>query len=170
MEPKKTVRIYQDQPISRPSMPKAGKNTVEIHVKGGSVHSGSNNTGAFTYGTPVIKQAPPAGDYPTVTLTGKSSFSGTAGGLIGWSILIYFVIIFTLGLGTPWAICRMEKWRADHTTLDGLQVVFDGKARHIFWRYIGWEILTVLTLGIFSFWMIVKLQRWITENTYLEAC
>lgn len=169
MEPKKPVRIYQEKATSSPIKPKVGKNTVEIHVKGNSLRSGSNNANAFTYGTPVIKQAPSCSDSSTVTLTGKSSFSGTAGGLFGWSILIFLVIIFTLGLGTPWAICRMEKWRADHTTLDGLHVVFDGRARDIFWRYIGWEILTFLTLGIFAFWMSVKLQSWITENTYLEA-
>ena len=188
MEPKKTIRVYENQSVSTPKRPSVGSNSVEIHVKGGTIST--TGAGGFSYGTPksTVAYGTPKGVYPytaptaisqvptpscenktMVTLTGKSEFHGSAWGLIGLTILIYFVTICTLGLGTAWAICKEKRWVADHTTIDGLQVVFDGCAGEIFWSLLWWSILSILTFGLYAFWAAIKLQKWATENTHLEA-
>lgn len=175
MEPKKTVRIYQNQPVSRPSVPSVGDNKVEIHVKGGSIRT--SGAGGFAYGTPtagvtygvpkVVTKSTDASEATTVTLTGQSKFNGSAWGLFGLTLLSFFVIVISLGFAMPWAICKKQRWLAEHTTIDGLHVVFEGTAGDIFWRTIGWTWLIGLTLGLYSYCAQIKLQKWITENTYL---
>ena len=189
MEPKKTVRVYENQSVSRPKAPSVGKDSVEIHIKGGTIST--TGAGGFSYGTSktTVAYGMPKGVYPysmstastqaptpsagggktVVTLTGRSEFNGSVWGLIGLTLLVYFVTICTLGLGTAWAICKEKRWIAEHTTIDGLQVVFDGCAGEIFWRLIGWTFLSVVTLGIYTFWAIIKFQKWTAENTHLEA-
>ena len=185
MEPKKTVRVYQNQFKGTPAATQANGKTTEINVKGGSVSStrytvnsspkatSSNNKSTFSYGTPVIRK--PAIEEKTdlekaaaSVAIGKSEFYGTPGGLLGIIILQYLICIITLGLGGAWMLCVLEKWRANHTILDGKQLVFEGKAGDIFWRYLGWSFLTVITLGIYGLWMSVKLQAWVTEHTHFE--
>ena len=187
MEPKKTIRIYENEPVSRPRMPSSGGEKVEIHIKGGTITT--TGAGGFSYGTPkttiaygtpkatvaygtptVVSQAPTpsSGGRTTVTLTGRSEFNGSAWGLIGLTLLLYFVTICTLGLGTAWAICKEKRWVADHTKMDGLYVVFDGRAIDLFWRLIAWTFFSVVTFGIYAFWAVIKFQKWSAENTHLE--
>ena len=45
----------------------------------------------------------------------QSKFTGGLLGLIGISILQGLIITFTLGIGTPWAVCLKENWVAEHT-------------------------------------------------------
>ena len=41
----------------------------------------------------------------------ESKFTGGLLGMIGIWILQALIITFTLGIGTPWAICLAERWR-----------------------------------------------------------
>lgn len=176
---RRNVQVYRNHEAARTGTTTgSGKNKVEIHVRGNSAGASRTVAGAnniFTYGTPstVISQQP-NGAYsgcsgPAVRLTGKSRFNGCVAGLVGLILLVYFVTIVTLGLGTPWMICAEQRWIARHTQLDGLQVVFEGKGKDLFWRYIGWLLLTIITFGIYGLWMSIKMQAWITENTHLDG-
>ena len=40
----------------------------------------------------------------------ESKFTGGLLGLIGIGILQWLIIVFTLGIGAPWAICIGESW------------------------------------------------------------
>lgn len=97
----------------------------------------------------------------------ESKFTGGLLGLIGVNLLQYILIVITLGIGTPWAVCFKEKWIAKHTIIDGHQVVFDGKGGQLFGNFIKWEILSIITLGIYSFWLSINMKKWVVKHTHL---
>ena len=99
----------------------------------------------------------------------ESKFTGGLLGYIGISILQTLLVVFTLGLGAPWAVCMYQRWLANHTQIDGYQVVFDGSGAQLFGNYIKWFLLTLITLGIYGFWLGIKMQKWITKHTHLMA-
>ena len=96
----------------------------------------------------------------------KSEFDGRLLGLIGTSVVCFLTIFFTLGIGTPWAVCRQERWYAKHTYIDGKQLTFDGEGGELFGKYIKWFLLTIVTLGIYSFWLTIKMKQWVVEHTH----
>ena len=97
----------------------------------------------------------------------ESKFTGGLLGLIGISFLQAIIILFTLGLGAPWAICLQQSWIAKHTTIDGYQLIFDGTGGQLFGNYIKWFLLCLITLGIYSFWLSIKMKQWITKHTHI---
>ena len=98
----------------------------------------------------------------------ESKFTGGLLGMIGISILQAIIITFTLGLGTPWAVCLKENWYVKHTIIDGHKLVFDGNGVQLFGNYIKWFLLTIITLGIYSFWLTIKMKQWVTKHTHME--
>ena len=98
----------------------------------------------------------------------QSKFTGRLLGLIGISILQGLIVTVTLGIGTPWAVCLKENWLAEHTIIDGRQLVFDGTGGQLFGQYIKWFLLTIITLGIYSFWLSIKMKAWVVEHTHFE--
>ena len=99
----------------------------------------------------------------------ESKFTGGLAGLIGTKILQFLIIVFTLGLGVPWAVCKKQRWIASHTIIDGNQVKFTGTGGGLFGQYIKWFILSIITLGIYSLWIPIKMQKWVTEHTHVDV-
>lgn len=97
----------------------------------------------------------------------ESKFTGGLLGLIGIGILQGLIITFTLGFGTPWAVCLRQSWITKHTIIDGHKLTFDGTGGQLFGNYIKWFLLTIITLGIYSFWLAIKMQQWITKHTHI---
>ena len=97
----------------------------------------------------------------------ESKFTGGLLGLIGIGILQYIIILFTLGFGTPWAVCLKESWYVKHTVIDGYRLTFDGTGGQLFGNFIKWFLLTIITLGIYSFWLTIKMKQWVTKHTHL---
>ncbi len=97
----------------------------------------------------------------------QSKFNGGLLGLIGISILQFLLILITLGLGTPWAICMKERWVADHTVIDERQMKFDGTGGQLFGSYIKWFLLTIITLGIYGLWLGIKMKQWVVSHTHM---
>lgn len=97
----------------------------------------------------------------------QSKFTGGLLGLIGISILQFLLIVLTLGLGTPWAVCLKERWVVKHTIIDGKQLTFDGTGMQLFGSYIKWYLLTIITFGIYGLWMPIKMQQWVTKHTHM---
>jgi uncharacterized membrane protein YjgN (DUF898 family) len=93
-------------------------------------------------------------------------FNEDVGGLFINVMASYFMILFTLGLATPWVICKLERWKADNTTIQGRKIKFMGEGSDLLGKFIVWYILTLITLGIYSFWMITKIEKFKIENTY----
>lgn len=100
-------------------------------------------------------------------LNPESEFNGTTWGMIGLGVIQFFLILFTLGFGAPYAIILGYRWYANHTKLNGKQVVFEGTAWELFGKYIRWTLLTLVTLGIYSFCIPVRLEEWKISKTSL---
>ena len=94
----------------------------------------------------------------------ESTFDGGAGGYLGITIVNFFARILTLGLLTPWAICRLNRWCAKHTIISGVQLSFDGLTMQLFGNYIKWYLLTIITFGIYGFWRRINMIKWQTKH------
>tara|TARA_B110000858_G_scaffold12610_1_gene12831 strand:- start:247 stop:555 length:309 start_codon:yes stop_codon:yes gene_type:complete len=92
-------------------------------------------------------------------------FNEDVGGLFVNLIAAYLMVFFTLGIATPWAFCKLERWKANNTIIDDKKIKFTGEGSSLLGKFIVWYILTIITLGIYSFWMINKLQKFKVENT-----
>ena len=99
----------------------------------------------------------------------ESRFTGGLLGLIGTYILVVILYICTLGIGLPWCVCIWQKWLADHTVIDGKQVVFDGTGGQLLGNYIKWYLLCIITLGIYSLWIWINIRKWVTKHTHLRG-
>ena len=99
---------------------------------------------------------------------GTSQFNGGLLGYIGINLLVFVIVVFTLTIGTAWAVCVQKRWVAKHTKINGKQVVFDGKGIQLFGKFIAWFFLTVITVGIFSLWLPIKMAKWTMKHTYVE--
>ena len=97
----------------------------------------------------------------------ESRYCGTATELFCIVMLYHLMIIFTLGIAAPWALCMRERWRTENTIIDGKQLVFEGTGGQLFWRYMGWSILTLLTLGFFGWKRAANVRDWMTARTHL---
>lgn len=95
-----------------------------------------------------------------------SYFDGSVIGYILNNIAAALIVTFTLGLGTPWAICLLYKWEIEHTIVEGRRLGFDGTAMQLFGNWIKWFLLCIITLGIYGFWVHVKLLDWKARHTY----
>ena len=98
-----------------------------------------------------------------------SVFTGRATEYIGVRFLYYVLIIFTLGLGTPWAVCMYQRWRIKSTIVHGHRLTFDGKGWHLFWHCWLWGFLSIVTLGIYALWLPVKVEEWFAKHTHLKC-
>ena len=92
-------------------------------------------------------------------------FNEDVGGLFINLIAAYLILLITLGLGGPWAYCKLERWKANNTTINGRKIKFIGKGSSLFFKFIVWYFLTIITFGIYSLWVVVKLQKFTLENT-----
>ena len=99
----------------------------------------------------------------------ESKFTGGLAGLIGTKILQFLIIVFTIGLGVPWAVCKKQRWIASHTIIDGYQVKFTGTGGGLFGQYIKWLLLSIVTIGIYSLWIPIKMQKWVAEHTHVDV-
>lgn len=102
---------------------------------------------------------------PVVEAKSKSHFDGGLLQYIGWSIIGFFVTVFTLGICYPWALTMIYGWKINHTVIEGRRLKFTGSAFGLFGLWIKWWFLCVITLGIYSFWLFISLEKWKTKHT-----
>lgn len=99
----------------------------------------------------------------------ESYFDGSLIQLIGYQILGFLVTVITFGIATPWAVVILERWRSEHTVIDGQRLYFVGSAVSLFGQWIKWLLLTIITFGIYGFWVQIKMQQWVVKNTHFEG-
>ena len=102
--------------------------------------------------------------YPGANM-GESYFDGTGAELLGNLILTVLVSTLTCGIATPWFLCRIYKWRKEHTVIDGKRLTFNGTGAELLGKWIIWELLTVITCGLFSFYVVIALKKWELSHT-----
>lgn len=100
---------------------------------------------------------------------GESDFDGKLHQLIGLNIKVFLQVLFTLGIGLPWALCKEERWICKHTTINGQRLVFDGRESQLIGSWIKWSLLSLITFGIYSFWVPLKLMQWKTKHTSFKS-
>jgi len=88
------------------------------------------------------------------------SFTGTYGGLLGWSLLVG-ISIFTI-IGWAWAAAGMYRWFARSTRGQGIEFRFHGKGHQILWRILVYFLTSILIIPIP--WMALWLLRWFVQN------
>lgn len=97
--------------------------------------------------------------------SGRFHFDGGAASYFGTAILATLITVCTLGIGYPFGVVLMQRWRAKHSYIDGQRLVFTGTAMGLFGTWVKWLLLTVITLGIYLFWVGPRMQRWKWEHT-----
>jgi len=148
---------------------------ARIVIKGMPIDSPIDPAGAFaTYGEyiseyrakyPTSKQLEQAGYVDPE----NSKFDGSGGELLGYMILTSIVCSVTCGIAAPWMICKLYKWRMDHTVINGKRLTFTGTGGSLLGHWILWEILTVITCGIYGFFLYVALRKWELNHTYIAG-
>lgn len=99
----------------------------------------------------------------------NSKFTGGLLGLIGIKLLMFFMILFSIGLLTPWAVCIKENWYTKNTYIEGKQLKFIGTGSSLFGQFIIWFLLTIITLGIYGFWLSINMKKWVVRNTVFDS-
>ena len=94
-----------------------------------------------------------------------SYFDGKGLTLLGLILLSVFVSLITCGIATPWMLCKVYRWRKEHTVINGRRLAFTGTGGSLFGHWILWYLLTLVTCGIYGLFMFVALKRWEMKNT-----
>ncbi len=97
----------------------------------------------------------------------KSVWTGSVLGLIGASLAMGFISVLTLGIGIPWAISYYIRYIAEHMTIHGHRLSFDGTGGQLIGNWIKWVLLSIVTLGIYSFWIPNNIWIWITKHIHI---
>ncbi len=95
-----------------------------------------------------------------------SYFDGGTLALIGYSIVVTFVTLITLGIAFPWMCCMLQRWKAKHTVVCGKRMVFDGTGMQLIGKFLLWGFLTIITFGIYGIWMSLAIRKWIAKHTH----
>ncbi|WDV47468.1 DUF898 family protein [Clostridiaceae bacterium M8S5] len=95
----------------------------------------------------------------------ESQFDGNVLGFLGIHLLAGLIVMCTLGICTPWAICKLQTWYAEHTIINGKRLKFTGTAMGLFGIWIKIFLLTIITLGIYGFWASLTVKKWIVKHT-----
>ncbi len=78
------------------------------------------------------------------------------------------IIMFTLGLCLPMAICKKQKWLYKHRVYDGRRLKFTGKGMGLLGTWIKWILLSMITFGIYAFFVPIKLEKWMASHVVIE--
>jgi uncharacterized membrane protein YjgN (DUF898 family) len=97
--------------------------------------------------------------------SGRFYFDGGAGSYLVTGIRAAFITICTFGMGFPYALVLLERWRAKHTYINGQRLMFSGTGIGLFALLIKLCLLCFITFGIYSFWAVPRLQEWKVEHT-----
>lgn len=96
------------------------------------------------------------------------TFDGGAASYLWVGICSAFITIITAGIAYPWAVTMQQRWKTNHTLINGRRLQFNGTGLSLLGNWIIWLLLSMITLGIYLLWVGPKLQKWIVENTDFE--
>lgn len=101
--------------------------------------------------------------------TENSYFDGNGIELLGYTLLATIISVVTCGIATPWMICKLNKWRLEHTVINGKRLTFNGTGGSLLGHWILWEILTIITCGIYGFFTYVALRKWELNHIFIDG-
>jgi uncharacterized membrane protein YjgN (DUF898 family) len=97
--------------------------------------------------------------------SGRFYFDGGALSYLRTGLLAAIITICTFGLGFPFALVLMERWRVSHTYIDGQRLIFTGTGLGLFGLLVRSFLLVMFTFGLYSFWVAPRIQAWRVEHT-----
>jgi len=77
--------------------------------------------------------------------------------------------LLTLGLYLPWALVRLFKLKASHSTIQGKKTTFSGTGGEFFVRLLLNGLLTFITLGFYGPWAFCHIFRWKADHTLVDG-
>jgi uncharacterized membrane protein YjgN (DUF898 family) len=100
---------------------------------------------------------------------GNCQFKGTGGQYFA-TIIIHLIILgsITFGLYMPWAVVRLFRLKASHTTINGKPVSFMGTGGQLFLLCLVQGLITLITFGIYGPWALCKIFSWRARNTFVD--
>ena len=98
----------------------------------------------------------------------KSCFCGSFLKVWAYSFLVALSLVFTLGIATPWVICKKQRYIAANTYINGRCQCFDGNPKDLLLKMLIWLGLNAITLGIYAYFVPMKKYAWIVEHTHFE--
>jgi tetratricopeptide (TPR) repeat protein len=97
-------------------------------------------------------------------------FKGTGGQYFGTVLIHLFLLSFiTFGIYGPWAIVKLFRLKASHTTINGKPVTFAGTGGQLFGLMLVHGLLTFVTFGLYFPWYICKFFSWRAQNTLVDG-
>ncbi len=104
----------------------------------------------------------------------RLDYGGTGGGLLVTFLVGYLLTIITIGIYTPWYICRLNKYFLQNTALlHGNERIgsadFIGTGGALFVTFLVGYLLTIITFGIYSAWFMVKLTKFNLTGTQVTV-
>jgi tetratricopeptide (TPR) repeat protein len=101
---------------------------------------------------------------------GNCQFKGT-GGQYFVTAIIHLLILgtITFGLYMPWALVRLFRLKASHTTIKGRPVSFTGTGGQLFLLGLIQGLITLITFGIYGPWALCKIFSWRARNTLVDG-
>ncbi len=97
---------------------------------------------------------------------GNCEFRATGGQYFS-TVIVHLGLfsIFSFGLYLPWALVRLFKLKASHTTIQGKEIDFSGNGGQLFGLLLLITLLTMITLGLYGPWGMCRILRWKADNT-----
>lgn len=95
----------------------------------------------------------------------RFSQTGSARGYALRAMGLLFLSGLTLGLTVPYMQTRLQDYRTNNTWFGNRQLVFDGRAYDLFWKWVLALVLAIPTLGISLLWYSVTEFRYFASRT-----
>ena len=122
----------------------------------------------------VIKEVPVQVivEKPVAIIPEKNSentyFDGKMLQWLGWTLLGELVTLVTVGICFPIYWGWIEKWKLNHTVVNGYRLRLTRGGGRLVGRWLLWMLLSIITLFIFSLWIPKKMERWKVANMVVE--
>ncbi len=101
---------------------------------------------------------------------GNCTFKATGGQYFSTVIIhLGLFTLFSLGLYLPWALVRLFRLKASHTTIQGKETEFSGNGGPLFLLLLINGLLTIITFGLYGPWAFCRIYRWKAENTLVSG-
>lgn len=102
----------------------------------------------------------------------RARFNGTGGQLFGAMFVGYLLTMITFGIYGSWFICKMTRYFADNTQVQGsdgrvYQLQFSGEGGDLFGKALVNGLLTGITLYIYLPWAMCNMRKWFYQKTLI---
>jgi uncharacterized membrane protein YjgN (DUF898 family) len=100
----------------------------------------------------------------------RASYSGTGEEMFGQLIVGFLLTAITLGIYSPWFLCRLYRYLYSKTTFGptargNVRFEFTGTGGDFFVTFLVGLLLTSITWGIYGFWFLNNMIRFFADNS-----